>query len=691
MTKQQIRRTVLAAALAGATVAAPVNAGAAAPPSGAAAAPIGASRASALSRVTVPATAVAAGAKATVAVRARNGGRRPQRIAVTFHLSADRRLGRGDLRLGTARSARLKRGASGTARLAATVPATARAGAWVVLACPAAGRRSACAASARKLLVTARGAAPQPPDDRPPAPGPSGPGDPMPDRPGPPPPPPDPGPAPEPDPPALALRLDDGVTWGDPWQWPVDPDMIVTTRVRLGAGLPGQAGYDRRTVAAMPALTGTTTVLATRETLDVPGNHVSEGDVAAVLPFAVPIAGVTTRRLIVSTNGWIATSGSVARMWEPPGAGDHRGQLAVTGALAGIVAPLLADLRVGRRGDAVSSDEIALVEAADGERFAIRWRVHTNQAHVADQVALEFQAVFHRDGRIRFDYLAGGPFKDFDGTAADRPVAIGLSPGLAGHVADLDLARRGTLPAGSVLFTPRAVSATPVAAGSVTVELPRGGTFLDAADGCELTAAPTFATPGRVVCATPALSGAGGELSFRWRRPAEWLLQLIGWEFDHAARWTAGDEEADATAEVLYGRYPLLDGATLAARQLRNEPAGPVIEIRLERPAGAASMQRPRLTAEVPAGVGVLSARLGESIAYPAAQLAHICSGLPIPPGGGTVSCQLPNGFESDLALVVAFSLDPAAAPQQVPVTWSAGNLPPASTTVTVVPGLGAG
>lgn len=587
-----------------------------------------------------PKAAVAPGAKVALSAKAANRSAKPARVAVTFHLSSDPRLNRTDLKLGTVSTKRLKKGAAATVKLTAKLPARAKPGSWVLLACTGPARKPACVAGARKLVVKAPTVKPpvKPPVVVPPVIPPVDP------------------PAPKP---SLAVQLDDGFQWsnGRP-----DAAETVETKVRLGAGLPGQAGYDRTEIAPVAGLTGTARTIVAYDDSD-PGDVKKFDDYsfAVSLPFAVTLGGVATRTVNVSTNGWISTTDvaeSTSIDWYED---EYRGPAAAMGANIGAIAPFWRDLIFDAPGD-----QIELIEAADGQSVAIRWTTRT----YSGKIPVSFEAVLSPDGRIRFDYLSDGQ----DGESPSSS-AVGISPGIAGQLAEMAIEDRGRMPAQSILFTPKAVSATPVVAGTVDVEVPRGATFVPG-DGCTLAAEATLIAPGRVTCPVPALNAAGAEVSVRWAAPSAEVIGAVGDFFDQAATWTAGDATATGSTELGDRFDRASSDAALVASVTGWENGGPVATVVVRGSGDDVALRHPRLTAQVPAGVQIAAAKLGNSDPLGAGALAQICTGLPVPEQGGEVSCLLPNGYWSSSALQIAFALaSPAPQIYPVPLTLTADNL----------------
>lgn len=388
----------------------------------------------AIAGVTGPKAAVVPGAKVVLTARARNMATRTSRVSVAFHTSVDARRDGRDPVLGRARTARLKPGGRGTAKLTAALRPAIRPGTYTLFACVRAGGRTRCAKATRKLVVRTRRLwlpTPVPKVPTPPAPEPPRPRDDdalPPDR-----------------NPVLTLQVASDVEWSTGRR----PDGnlaasgdTIRSVLRLGAGVPGQAGYDRASVPA-GAATGDPTPVA-GGALAPPAGGFDNGSIPLDLPFAFPFAGVRTTRVAVSTNGWIAAA-DPSPAFGPIGADasiDYRGIATAFGDNLAAIAPFRTDLTLVPPPGQVPG-RIVLVRQAGGDSVAIRWEAYP----VGGGARVTFAAVLFRDGRVRFDYPERPAF------AADR--LVGISPGVSGQPADLTVARAPAIPAESILFTPR--------------------------------------------------------------------------------------------------------------------------------------------------------------------------------------------------------------------------------------------
>ncbi len=604
-----------------------------------------------INAVTAPGGTLAPGARATFAATVRNGGRATRAIAVAFLASRDARKGRGDVALGRASSARLRAGRGGTVKLVARLPKAVTPGTWKLLACATAAGRATCVAAKRAVVVRAATSRPTPAAPTPTVPAPT------PHNPSTPPTPPNPETPPTPEPATRALQLASGITWGGYEQRDGDqPEEgeTVTTEVRLGAGLPGAAGYARSTLDPQPALSGSETVLFDEATDDLSPDDTS---IPVELPFAIPFAGVSLTKVDVSTNGWIGTTAS-ARGYVPPGADDYRGQLAALGANVGAIAPFWSDLTL----EGPSFGRIVLVRAADDSAVAIRWQAYSLDESDAGQ--LTFEAVLFRDGRIRFDYPQRQELAVTDS-------AIGLSAGTLGSVADLDLADAAPLelPTRSILFTPKTVTTGTAAAGTVTVAIPRGSSFAGGSAGCTQRTAPTSLSAGAIDCAVPALTDAGTTLDVAWTVPFQTFFGVP----ELAASWTADGSEAGGAEEFAPIELRALSDLRIDSESGSPAPNSYAFGVWLDGPAIGGALRHPRVRATLPAGVTIDRAVIGETELTPA-QLSELCGTVPAPGAGGEIACALPNGVPANLPMTF-FVTAASAGPVTIGISIDADNL----------------
>lgn len=610
--------------------------------------------------VSAPRPAVEAGARVVLSASVRNTASRSGRVAVAFHASADARRDARDRLLGSARTARLKPGARGTAKLSVRLRS---AGTYTLFACVRTGGRTRCAKAPRKLVVRAARPAPTP------APAPKAPTPPAPPAEQPRQNPPAPGP---PDPPAgnpaLALQVASDVEWSLARQLAgsgaISSGDTITSELRLGAGVPGQAGYDRASVAATAAA-GAGTVLLSPTGPAPDGGDFDDGTVRVRLPFAFPFAGVRTAEVAVSTNGWIALAGPAFGGYEGEWSADHRGAERAVGDNVAGIAPLRADLTLDGSGPA---GRVVLVRPAGGDSVAIRWE---DVEESGSGLRMTFEAVLFRDGRIRFDY------PERPGSPGIAGHVIGISPGVAGKAADFVVGGDPLLPAGSVLFTPKPVaSAAPAAAGTATLTLPRGSAVVGKDAACTVSRAPTTIAEGLVSCATPAVAaGSGTSATVSWTYPdALWTNPV------QAATWTAATATRTTEAELVQGVYRDLAGAPITLTPAAALPLGRAgVEVDTGPPGpglpALLPLRRPRISGTLPAGltpVGATSTLGGTT--FTRDDLTALCDRLPAPGQGGAVSCALPTGLSIGTRFTLLYDGAPGAS-YPLTVSLTADNL----------------
>lgn len=611
-------------------------------------------------RLVVPRSVTAHWERMTASARVRLRARGPARLAVSFHLSRDRRLDRRDHRLGTVRTRRLARGRAATVRLRTTVSSALGFGRWNVLACVGASARRRCAVAAITVLRPGSDVI----DDGPPR------------EPGPPPP-----PSPQKPPPrtifsaAPVLQLDDGVAWGvlrraDGSQ--VGPGDTVTTTLRLGASVKGSYyHYSSQDRQIGDPETGRETVLLDAATAP-PGADLDEGAVAARLPFAFPLAGVETGEISISTNGWLSTAGpawSSGRDWRE----DYRGDAAIGANLAAI-APLWEDLTLtGPAGSAPG--RIVLVEPPSGDRVAIRWEAYPAAGDPATERGLQvFEATLWRGGSIDFSYPTRGALP------AGFAPTIGLSPGVTGRE-PLMTTETGTPEYGRSYYVqpeplpdyaPGIEVIDAAAAGTATLTLPRGSIYVGGSPGCRLAVAATLATAGRVDCDTPQIpERSQATVDVSWTYPPLFVGAVT-----QQAAWTTGSSTETADAELLNGHYRDAAGATLAVTpDATAEGSRPGLEIEALPPTGSVfKLRDPLLTGTLPTGLRIAALRAG-GVRVDGAELRAACPLLPDGAAGGTFACRLPNGLGLSFLATVVLE-QPASGAYPVTVALEADNLP---------------
>jgi hypothetical protein len=636
----------------------------------------------AVSRVTVTRTTVAPRAKVTLRARVRNRAAGAARVRVSFYASANARWDRKDVKLGSVTSTRLKRGKSGGVTLSARLPSAVKRGSWTLFACTGSSDHPTCVKSARRLVVKAttqpaRPAAPTPPnqpgtpDKSTPPDGdhPDGPGD---------------SDLPAQGDPALTLQVASDVEWsrnqfpdGD---YPQEGD-TVTSQLRLGTDVAGEAGYERTTMPAAAAVTGQETVLAGEggpSSVDL-----DDGNVPLTLPFAFPFAGVSTTEIDVSTNGWIGLAGPAFAYDTTAWRNDYRGAEATLGDHLAAIAPFWDDLSLdpaslsnGTAADPVG--RIVLVQPSNGQSVAIRWEAYPYGGDASEGFQT-FEVVLFRDGRVRFDYLQRPPFSGLNVS----PV-IGLSPGIEGRQPNVDILPDDATvaPEDSYLYTPTAVDSTaPSGAGTASLTLPRGSQLVDADAGCEVAQDPTLLAEGHVDCSVPSVAaGDTATAQVSWAYPS-WLFGYP----EQTATWNAGDLTQTDSVELTEDGFADGQGTTLEADP---DSTGGAPTVGLLSHSENLQLRHPRLTSTVPAGLTVTGISI-EGIDLDAGQIAAACGTLRTDANGGTISCELPNGI--DLTSGAGILFGPAAAGDySLSFTVTADNLPSpitADATVTVPAG----
>lgn len=88
-------------------------------------------------------------------------------------------------------------------------------------------------------------------------------------------------------------------------------------------------------------------------------------------------------------------------------------------------------------------------------------------------------------------------------------------------------------------------------------------------------------------------------------------------------------------------------------------------------------LRNPVLRATVPAGLTLETAKIDMGDPIDATALAQICTGVPVPAGGGEVVCRLPSPMRLLRNVVTTFRADDAGSiPESLTFTLSADNLP---------------
>jgi hypothetical protein len=452
-------------------------------------------------------------------------------------------------------------------------------------------------------------------------------------------------PAPAPGAPAPALQLADGIDWAQattPTEGHPAPGTILTATTRIGNGLPGQAGYDQTLVDPHGPVEGETT------TLDF-GVSTDDGAAAVDLPFAFPFGGIAYKKAFVSTNGAVSFGEHLEDYYVDFQTTDYRGPGAVLSEFTRAVFPYFTDLDTAPAG--APGGTVTVTRAADGS-VAMRWQ---EPDHRQPELRRDVQAVLFADGRIRFDYLGSGA----ETASATDFATVGLSTGTGSEaLSALTLAARKP-PSRSVLYTPHAVAAAPVAEGLVRIATPRASSFVSADAGCSLVSDATLIRGGLVECATPVLNpGESRSISARYVRAT---IDALGQnENQHlTAEWHVGDARLrDADEGDLAGLTPKDPAiAVQLTPATTTVPAG--TQQTLHYAASGDRLALPNLTLRIPSGMQVISTTLPR------------CSALPVGTAGGTLVCLPRDGgatISGDLVVKVA------AGPQKVEAVLAAEN-----------------
>jgi hypothetical protein len=289
------------------------------------------------------------------------------------------------------------------------------------------------------------------------------------------------------------MVIGDGLDWstgkdvaGHPWK----PGKKITTTLRIGNGIPGQAGYTASRIPRRPQF-----VAGKTQVLDFPGPEGGPDDVATSvrLPFPFPFGGLRERTASVSSNGRISFGSPAWDSWENA-SNDDRGAAAVGDFERGIM-PYWGDLESEVRG-------MKMVTAADDHSVAFQWKA----AQSGGGPQRSFQLILFRDGRFRFDY----PGRNRPG-GRRAMVGYSLGTGAAGfHAVATDTT---AVPGSSLLFSPRSVKAAKaLPAGRSVLDLPAGA-VPNLPRECnfqrideELGPGEILPVPGPTICWIPALA-----------------------------------------------------------------------------------------------------------------------------------------------------------------------------------------
>jgi hypothetical protein len=312
-----------------------------------------------------------------------------------------------------------------------------------------------------------------------------------------------------------ALHFDDQIDWGfseDATGHDVVPGDTVTTQLRIGNGIPGAAGYTRSNVAPEGFLAGSSQNLTFLNQTGLPATD--DANALVNFPFPVSFFGIAYTQAEVSTNGFVSFGAPALDYYT-----DFRPTAAQVGEFYRGAFPYWADLDLLQGGGPDPTPGVVSVVSAQ-DAVAIQWKdvgFHDGATPVRN-----FQIVFFRDGRIRYDY----PGSNDPASGADQDEVIALSGG-TGAASYTEIQRHAhTVPGSNILFTPNPLGTTGAApAGTATAAIPPAATFASAGTDprCSLTTAPTLSAPGSVSCPTPVLN-VGGQDAFN----VSWMVPMGG-------------------------------------------------------------------------------------------------------------------------------------------------------------------
>jgi hypothetical protein len=454
------------------------------------------------------------------------------------------------------------------------------------------------------------------------------------------------------------MVAEDGLDWGtgkDAAGHRLQAGDRIEMTLRLGNGIAGQAGYASRRIPRRPQfLTGPTRVL------HHPGQGGGRGDVAVGvrLPFAFPFGGLRERTASVSSDGRISFGSPAWSSWGAA-AEDGRGIAAVVGDFERGIMPFWGDLRG-------TATLIKMVTPAGGRAVAFQW-----EAPQRGGPPRSFQLVLFRDGRFRFDY----PGRNARG---GHEAFVGYSPGVGPGRFQPVPTRAGSVPAASVLFSPRPVKAAKaVAAGRLLLSLPPEVTP-DLPHECR-------ELQGQTICFIPALKpGAETARTISFRAPgAQGVAKKgvsipgplgYGGAYAVGGRVLASDD--DEVAPVGHRH----DGPNwLSLMPFYSTSSPPVVgewaEFGVAVSPHAGEVQNATVTVTAPPAVGD----------FRASAFGTICSGED---AAGEVSCAFSDAGEEYLSIKVLMRPLEAAvgAPLTLPVSVTSPEFAPVSATASSPP-----
>lgn len=527
---------------------------------------------------------------------------------------------------------------------------------------------------------------------------------------------------------AFDLQIDDGLDWGpvqDPsGNEPAAGADIVTT-LNMGAGGIGHAGYKRTPVAPQGLVPGAPT------TIDFAGD-LDDGAVAVNLPFSMPFFGTEYDSISVSTNGWVGFGGPAIDYMGDTQFSDFRGFNYVLGHFDRGLMPYWSDLDLNDGGSGVGT--VSTVSGAHS--FAIQWSAGEFSADEPPHRV--FQVVLFDDGRIRYDYVSAtapdddpnpgfiglsdgsGPgglntvgrsgytyltagvtlpqasipvsstngFKmpgdvvvSYETTATctgKTPTAFtGCTGGTGTFPVDDVVHQAVPEPAKSVLYTPYVAPAPGAPAGTVTLSLPRGSTFVGSTLTCPTVVAPTVTKEGLARCTVPHIpSGSSVSETITWKVPPNiGNGQNVPPDVELAATYAPKSAPRSIDFEEALFASGGLQDTTSAPDLVYTGPSPAHVADALTFTSNAhpeSNLSHPVVEIVIPAGMKL------DSTSFLA------CGPKPSGFVGGSVFCVLPHGLSSAYVGNLTFHVNHAAT-YMPRVRYYADNAPTAGKTTTLV------
>ncbi len=440
-----------------------------------------------------------------------------------------------------------------------------------------------------------------------------------------------PAPAPAPEPAGrAAFTMGNGIDWGfveDAAGETPEPGDPITTKLTAADGIPGQAGYARANVAPQPLVGGTAV------NLDFGSGNEDDGQVTLDLPFEFPFGGIKDRSISVSTNGWVSFGSPAWDYWGDEQTSDYRGPVDLTGDLERGIMPYWSDLNLGE--PSAGSGSVKEIVAADGKSVAFQW--HTRQCCSGTTPLKTVQLVLFSDGSFRFDY----PDENEPG---GNETFIGYSLGNGASSVDAVGVNVNEVPSSSILYTPNPVPAAgKLAAGSLSLTLPAGSSFVSGDASCALTTAPTALSEGLVTCSTQSLgSGEQTTKAVTYSMPADAPGESNPANFRTRGSYLFSGSSLSAIREI-DALDTNLEPTTLTVEV--TAPLAPQVGVPAEFgveivAASGQGLDEPQATFTLPANTTLDSIEI---------------AGQPIPcttPAGGQVTCKLVSGAHTILPVV---------------------------------------